>query len=464
MAEFEAKCPHCGAELKMQDEWVGLEAECPNCKQHFTIAPPSESQSSAADAAEQKAAESRPSAEPPSSKLSEFKSFFGSPSPGGKQSEKSESKFLFTCPNCGRKIKALESWRGRVVECPHCQKAVMIEDRHEVSGNNSPRKASPPPPPPNTPPGFEPLSGHVRNEEVDDLPIPDPGMTSLPPITSSFITKSGVCVLAGLTLLLGVLTIVTWLTEKEGKELTIILLVCSCILVVFWFFLGVIALRDRLQQKEMASVLLPKRLLVKILFSDFDPREYPSAFLSSICDEVQRMDCEYLKKLSVLRRFGKDKSQLVSAPATLFAPAFGGVPRLAEFEVQVCEDDMIYRYNLEAVTKIYTFEDQLFIYTGIWDYHLGRMLFEKTEAFFFKDITDIQTQSNYEIDEKKHVVYKESESFTLTSSSGNSISLTLGFDEAIAASGATYTRRSDNEKIVHAIRKMVEEKKAAIHE
>ena len=165
MAEFEAKCPHCGAELKMQDEWVGLEAECPNCKQHFTIAPPSESQSSAADAAEQKAAESRPSAEPPSSKLSEFKSFFGSPSPGGKQSEKSESKFLFTCPNCGRKIKALESWRGRVVECPHCQKAVMIEDRHEVSGNNSPRKASPPPPPPNTPPGFEPLSGHVRNED-----------------------------------------------------------------------------------------------------------------------------------------------------------------------------------------------------------------------------------------------------------------------------------------------------------
>ncbi len=144
MAEFEAKCPHCGAELKMQDEWVGLEAECPNCKQHFTIAPPPEPQSSAADAAEQKAAESRPSAEPPSSKLPEFESSFGSPSPGGQQSEKSESKFLFPCPNCGRKIKALESRRGRVVECPHCKQSFTIPVRQREALEAEP--VSPPSP------------------------------------------------------------------------------------------------------------------------------------------------------------------------------------------------------------------------------------------------------------------------------------------------------------------------------
>lgn len=144
MTEFEAKCPHCGAGLKMQDEWVGLVAECPSCKQHFTIAPLSEPQSSAADAAEQKAAESRPSAESPSSKLPEFESSFGSPSPGGQQSEKSESKFLFTCPNCGRKIKALESWHGRMAECPYCQKTFTIPVRQREALEAEP--VSPPSP------------------------------------------------------------------------------------------------------------------------------------------------------------------------------------------------------------------------------------------------------------------------------------------------------------------------------
>ena len=190
----------------------------------------------------------------------------------------------------------------------------------------------------------------------------------------------------------------------------------------------------------------------------------------------------YLRKLNVLRRFGKMRSQLVSEPATLFAPAFYGVPKLVRYEFLVDMADSIYRYKLEEVTKIYTFEDQLFLYTGVWDYSLGRMLAEKTEAFFFKDITDVTTQSNYNITTKyepkgclsilfpglhckvKKTVYKESENFTLTSSSGNSISVTIGFEEAIIASGANYTRRSDNEKIIHAIRKMVEEKKAAIHE
>ena len=144
MTEFEAKCPHCGAGLKMQDEWVGLEAECPYCKQSFTITPPPDSQSSAADAAEQKAAEFRPSAEPPSSKLPEFESSFGSPSPGGQQSEKSESKFLFTCPNCGRKIKALESRRGRMAECPYCKQSFTIPVRQREALEAEP--VSPPSP------------------------------------------------------------------------------------------------------------------------------------------------------------------------------------------------------------------------------------------------------------------------------------------------------------------------------
>jgi len=37
MAEFEIKCPHCQTALLVRDEWIGMETECPSCKQKFTI-------------------------------------------------------------------------------------------------------------------------------------------------------------------------------------------------------------------------------------------------------------------------------------------------------------------------------------------------------------------------------------------------------------------------------------------
>ena len=37
MAEFEMKCPHCGAELTVQEEWIGMEVECPQCKNTFSV-------------------------------------------------------------------------------------------------------------------------------------------------------------------------------------------------------------------------------------------------------------------------------------------------------------------------------------------------------------------------------------------------------------------------------------------
>ena len=38
MAEFEMKCPHCGEKLTVQEEWAGMNGECPSCKKSFTIA------------------------------------------------------------------------------------------------------------------------------------------------------------------------------------------------------------------------------------------------------------------------------------------------------------------------------------------------------------------------------------------------------------------------------------------
>ena len=37
MAEFITTCPHCNAELQAQDEWIGMEVECPLCHKRFAI-------------------------------------------------------------------------------------------------------------------------------------------------------------------------------------------------------------------------------------------------------------------------------------------------------------------------------------------------------------------------------------------------------------------------------------------
>lgn len=204
-------------------------------------------------------------------------------------------------------------------------------------------------------------------------------------------------------------------------------------------------------------------------------------FREPIYDDVQQVDMEFLENLDVLSRFGKNMNQLVSPMQTLFSPAFDGVDNLRDFSFVVSQEDSIYRYNLEEVTKIYTFEDQLFVYTGVWSYAIGKMISEKTEAFFFKDITDIKTESSFKIHTKYEpkgclsiiipwlgkpieTVYKESESFILTSASGNAVGLNIGFEDAILVTGASYTQRNDNEKIIHAIRKMIEEKKVSINE
>ena len=37
MAEFITKCPHCSTDLQAQEEWIGMEVECPQCRKTFAI-------------------------------------------------------------------------------------------------------------------------------------------------------------------------------------------------------------------------------------------------------------------------------------------------------------------------------------------------------------------------------------------------------------------------------------------
>lgn len=39
MKVFETNCPHCGTEVQAQDDWIGLEADCPSCCKKFVISP-----------------------------------------------------------------------------------------------------------------------------------------------------------------------------------------------------------------------------------------------------------------------------------------------------------------------------------------------------------------------------------------------------------------------------------------
>ena len=279
--------------------------------------------------------------------------------------------------------------------------------------------------------------------------------------------------------------------------------------------------------------------------------------------QIQNIDQNYLTDLDVLPTFGKTSSQLAAPSYTLFSPVIDDEVDDALYEfVDANEEDQdivdeenpdILVYSLEQVTKIYTFEHQLFIYQAYWDYRTATLFDESTEAFFFKDITDIATQNEYENvrvkveakNEKKEnkfwkavkknkilsfVVFgvipciiafigaeigsgiggklvsrlwfygswigyyilfgifalcwsnisqlyhkllssydiikkiKLSETFTITASSVRSTGMTILCDEWIEANNGKFDGRTDGEKIIHAIRKMIEEKKVSVNE
>lgn len=283
-------------------------------------------------------------------------------------------------------------------------------------------------------------------------------------------------------------------------------------------------------------------------------RKTLAAFLSGITEadgmkniyrdfqDIRKQDFEHINQLDVLPRFGKSANQLVADSHTLHSPVIFGDCKYK------FNDNGNFIYDKEEVTKIYTFEDQLLVFTSLWDYTTGELYNERSEAFFFKDITDISTTNNYEtikivnlvtppppeikpfpvkkywisfaiyliiwficaimwrdpqnVDEifdcvgllvvlsgvalcfllwpliydirnlKKIIPVTEenikrvraSETFSITSSSGRSIGMTILCNGWFEANNGKFDGRTDGEKIIHAIRKMIEEKKVAANE
>ena len=259
----------------------------------------------------------------------------------------------------------------------------------------------------------------------------------------------------------------------------------------------------------------------------------------NIFNQVRSNDLEYLETLDVLPRFGKNNSQLAAEDHTLYSPL---ISEGAKYNFNENGD---FIYDKEEVTKVYTFEDQLLIFTALWDYTTGELYNEQTEAFFFRDITDISTENSYDkvkivnwitppppeikpfpikkycmifgaftiiasivmflfnwLDGREAAVgvvfvfaivffalllwllcydlnnlkkifprrvetikrVRASETFTITSTSGRSTGMTILCDGWFEAKNGKFEKRSDGEKIIHAIRKMIEEKKVSANE
>ena len=228
--------------------------------------------------------------------------------------------------------------------------------------------------------------------------------------------------------------------------------------------------------------------------------------------KVQSEDMAYLESLDMLPYVGKDSSQLVAKPRTLFSPAVDCDEDYKEALVGKYDE---FVYSLESIMKIYIFEDQLVTVKALWDYTTGTLFNECSEAFFFRDITNVSTTNAYmkvypkisllkqflvtiavigvlliisaacHDDEAAAFVFcvsclalvgffvyaickflkrdftriRHYETFTITASSGQGMGISILCNEWLAASNATFKKRTDTASVIQAVRKMVEEKK-----
>ena len=108
MAEFTTKCPHCNIELVADEDWIGMELECPSCKQMLTVA-------------------------------KEVPKIFNLSIPQIKpitptanaNDENTETSFTFVCPECGTQVELPIALKGKKYECKTCCEESIAEPATE---------------------------------------------------------------------------------------------------------------------------------------------------------------------------------------------------------------------------------------------------------------------------------------------------------------------------------------------
>ncbi|MBQ7207124.1 MAG: hypothetical protein IJS01_04935 [Lentisphaeria bacterium] len=463
MAEKNISCPHCGQELSIEEQYLGMEVECPTCRKSFTAGSPT--------------TETAPQAE--------------------------EAVFVDDVEEAGPdlKDKFREIHSGIMGKLDEIQREE--NERFNVSDTLE-------------------LSNRIRNggiyRKLWQLIIPAVTISLL--IVCAVINLifggvhfAAVPFFAAISFLVGSMVSRSNFSSTKEKTYT------------------------KITREKLASQEQLERKKIAKLFSDLKDSLQPVSKKSyQLWCETSDKDQEYLKQLDVLPRFGKSEKQLIAESHTLFSP---------DIYVFRLDENSNFLYPRENVTKLYTFEDQLFIFSAVWDYTTGNLFDESTSAFFFNEICDISTSTNYA--DSKNAFYtlptdikvkpfslnktlitaavlfpislilcllvfnsmewvkkpflfaisvsvfltggliailcssfdlnclkkiipqkntnktkiKQSETFTITARSGKSTGITIVCDEWIEANNGNFTRRNNAEQIIHAIRKMIEEKKVA---
>jgi hypothetical protein len=178
-------------------------------------------------------------------------------------------------------------------------------------------------------------------------------------------------------------------------------------------------------------------------------------------DEAKRgLQVKALAKLSL------DESQVKGEILFLPAPR---VQRTAGVDVRMVKGkDGILRYNPVHFLLLFPCQHQFATYQCCYDRLSGNALQEETDEIFYKDIVSVSTKTDDKTEKDVVNVFirgmgnlhlTNSEEFVLTTSGGTSIEVFLS-NEAIEkkAKGGKLSK-SDAEKVVSCVRKMIREKK-----
>lgn len=108
MAEFTTKCPHCNTELVVEEDWIGMEVECPSCQQSLTVA--------------------KEAPKIPKLSIPQIKPITPTATAND---ENTETSFTFVCPECGTQVELPIVLKGKKYECKACCEESIAEPATE---------------------------------------------------------------------------------------------------------------------------------------------------------------------------------------------------------------------------------------------------------------------------------------------------------------------------------------------
>jgi len=178
--------------------------------------------------------------------------------------------------------------------------------------------------------------------------------------------------------------------------------------------------------------------------------------LENEIDKYLSADIEKIKPY-ILERLNIDTSQLIADPIYSGYYSYSGLKSFYNYYKKLGRDG-IYRFTPLKFNAVYLTNEELITFDFYFDFLTGNALNERSNAFYYNDIVSLSTDS-----ETSSIfgIHKDitKESFTLHTSAGTSVTITLtDYSEARSIS-STYIPSTDSEKTIAAIRKLLRDRK-----